>query len=147
MASIQASTSSRLDTSTVWLKISAEGEAERIAATAESSASARMSLSDRVAPRAASRWAVASPIPEAAPVMVMVFPEREVILRGVAGCRVPGAGLRGAGCGVDGGGKSNQRQGRPDEKTMKERLLVVVIVRSNRKDCVNINTNLPENPP
>lgn len=74
--------------------------------TADSSASGRMSLMDIVAPREASRCAVASPIPDAAPEMVITFPEREVMV---------GMGM-GDGDGVGGGGLSRIRLKRREEK-------------------------------
>ena len=44
--------------------------------------SAWTSARDTEAPREARRWAVARPIPEAAPVMAMTFPSRDVIVLG-----------------------------------------------------------------
>ena len=44
---------------------------------ADSRAEAEISARARCAPREARSWAVASPMPEAAPVIVITFPERE----------------------------------------------------------------------
>ena len=64
-----------------------------IESVTDSRGEAEMSARARCAPREARRRAVARPIPEAAPVIVITFPEREEEEEDMVGDKVEGVGV------------------------------------------------------